>query len=262
MKTGYHAVYAKDYFDGIDAAKNNGFDFVQFELGVPKFFLNDVSDNELKQIRDYAKDNNIQITFHAPGDNVSLFCDYPCIRKGILDECKIILDKANILNARHITFHAGVYSQFKKSGCKADDFYSAHYEEVFYENLKYLTDHGSNVLICMENFMFNAIIRKVTKKLITEKEPLYLTLDTAKLYSGYTEMIKEDFAFYSELKDYIREIHIHDANKEFGQHQIVGTGMVDFKFFRQFYNENVYVNFEVRPVESAKISKDNLLEIW
>jgi sugar phosphate isomerase/epimerase len=262
MKTGYHAVYSKDYFDGIDAAKNNGFDFVQFELGVPNFFLNDLSDNELKQIRDYAKDNNIQITFHAPGDNVSLFCDYPLIRKGILDECKLILDKANILNARHLTFHAGVYSQFKKSGCKADDFYTAHYEEVLYENVKCLTDYCGNVLICIENYMFNAIIRKVTKKLINEKNPLYLTLDTAKLYSGYAEIIKEDFAFYSELKDYIREIHIHDANKEFGQHQIVGTGTVDFKFFRQFYNENVYVNFEVRPVESAKISKDNLLEIW
>jgi len=262
MKTGYHAVYAKDYFDGIAAARNNGFDFVQFDLGVPKYFLNDLSDDQLREIRKYAENKNIQITFHAPGDNVSLFCDYPLIRKGILDEFKLILEKANILNARHVTVHTGHYPQFKKSGMKTDDSYSPHYEQVLYDNIKCLTDHGGGVLVCVENCGLNEIKRQVIGRLIEDGHPLFLTLDTAKLYGGTPEIIRGDYDLFVRYKDRIREMHIHDMNSEFGSHQIVGTGHVDFKLLQAFYNKNVYVNFEVRPVESAKISKDNLLKIW
>jgi hypothetical protein len=44
MKTGYHAIYDQDYFEAIDYAGKNNFDFVQFDLGVPKFFLDSLSD--------------------------------------------------------------------------------------------------------------------------------------------------------------------------------------------------------------------------
>lgn len=262
MKTGYHAVYSKDFYEGIDDACKNGFDFAQFDLGVPTFFLDNLTNNELVSIRNYARDKKIEITFHSPGDNVSLICDYPLIRKGILDEFKLILDKANLLNARHITFHAGDYPQFKKSGCKIDDSYSSYYEDIFYENLKFLTDNCGEVFICMENYDLNNNKRKVIKKFIDDKLPLYLTLDTAKLYSKNSEINKQDFDFFIQNKNYIREIHIHDLNTKFGGHQIVGTGFVDFQLFKQFINENVYLNFEIRPVEAAKQSKDILSQIW
>ena len=262
MKKGYHAIYTKDFFEGIDDACKNGFDFVQFDLGVPAFFLDGLTMSELNEIRTYAENKNVEITFHSPGDNVSLFCDPPLIRKGILDELKLILEKANLLNARHITVHAGIYSQFKKSGCKQDDSRSSYYENVLYENLKYLIDHCGNILICIENHCFNQTVKNVIQRMIDEKNPLFLTLDTAKLYCGEPEVNQDDYVFFLEYRDFIREIHIHDMNKEFGSHQTVGTGTVDFKLFQKFYNENVYVNFEVRPVELACASKDNLLKIW
>lgn len=262
MKTGYHAVYAKDYFNGIDAAQANGFDFVQFDLGVPTYFLNDVSDNMLNEIRKYAESKNIQITFHAPGDNVGLFCDYPIIRKGILEEFSLILEKANKLNARHITFHTGNYSQFKKSGTKADYSNMSYNEQVLYDNLKHLTDHCGNVLVCIENFQWKEVTRRAIKQLIADENALYLTLDIAKIYSGMTEIIEDDYELFIKYKDYVREIHVHDISKEFGSHQVVGTGTIDFKPFLEFYNENVYINFEVRPVELARISKESLFKIW
>ena len=43
MKTGYHAIYSNNFFEGIDDAQENGFNFVQFDLGIPKFFLNDLT---------------------------------------------------------------------------------------------------------------------------------------------------------------------------------------------------------------------------
>lgn len=261
MKTGYHAVYARDYFDGIDAAFNNGFDFVQFELGVAKYYLSNLTDAGLAKIRRYTESKNVQISFHAPGDNVSLFCDYPIIRKGILDEFALILEKANKLNARHITFHAGNYPQFKKSETKTDNSNNSYYEKILYDNLKYLINNNGNVLICLENFQWNEVARNVIELLITDNLPLYLTLDTAKLYN-MKEINKQDYDLFVKYKDRIRELHIHDTNKEFGSHQIVGTGIVDFNLFKQFLNENVYLNFETRPVESAKISRDKLSKIW
>jgi len=263
MKTGYHAVYSKNYFDGIDDAQKNGFDFVQFDLGVPTYFLNDMSDDVLTEIRKYAESKNVQITFHAPGDNVGLFCDYPIIRKGILDEFTMILEKANKLNARHITFHAGNYSQFKKSGTKTDESNSSYYEQVLYDNLKHLTDNCGNVLVCMENFQWKEVTHSAIKRLFADGNKLYLTLDIAKLYSDVTAttIIKADYELFVQYKDYIREIHIHDMNKEFKSHQIVGTGNVDFSLAKQFFNDNVYLNFEVRPVEAAKQSKDILAQL-
>ncbi len=46
MITGYHAVYENNYFEGIDNAFTNGFEFVQFDLSIPKFFLDGLTFNE------------------------------------------------------------------------------------------------------------------------------------------------------------------------------------------------------------------------
>ena len=61
------------------------------------------------------------------------------------------LEKANIIGARHMTFHTGVYSKFKKSGEKTKPFYAEHYETVLYENLKTLIKSSGDVLVCVEN---------------------------------------------------------------------------------------------------------------
>ena len=260
----YHAVYSKNFFDGIDDARKYGFDFVQFDLGVPKFFLNELTDENLNDITAYANDKGVIITFHAPGDNVGLFCDYPIIRKGILEEFSLILEKANKLNARHITFHAGNYSRLKKSGTKSDESNISYYEQILYENVRYLVARCGNVLVCIENFMWDKVICAVIKRLIDDGNALYLTLDTAKLYSdaAATKIIKDDYELFIQYKSYIREMHIHDMNEEFKSHQTVGTGAVDFQLFKQFLKNDVYLNFEVRPVEAAKTSKDNISKIW
>lgn len=261
MKTGYHSVYAETYFKGIDDAKKYGFDFAQFDLGVPAYFLNELTTYQLLEIKKYAENNGIEVTFHSPGDNTSLFSDYPLIRQGILDEFKFMLEKANIIGARHMTFHTGVYSKFKKSGEKSKPFYAEHYETVLYENLKTLIKVGGDVLVCVENDSLDDIARHVIQRLADEKEKLYLTLDTAKMYISNNKINEDDFKFFEKNRDIIREIHIHDKNDSFGSHQSVGEGYVDFLLFKPFFNNDTYLNFEVRPVESAKQSKDNLLKI-
>jgi len=249
MKTGCHVVYARDYFQGIDDARKYGFDFAQFELGVPAYYLDGLSSAQLKTILDYAEDKSVELTFHAPGDNVSLFADYPCVRKGNLEQFKRILEQANALKARHMTVHAGDTSAFKKSGQRSgDDFLRAHakyYEDVLCENLSEVIANAGDVRICLENYRFNEIIMRAAQRLIGEGRGLCLTLDIAKPY---------DLEFYLKNKNAIREMHIHDIN-EYGSHQTVGTGSINFAFFKQFYGPEVYLNFEVRPVEEAAKSK-------
>lgn len=262
MKTGYHAVFAENYFKGIDDAKKYDFEFAQFDLGVPAYFLNELTEEKLLEIKKYAEDSGVEITFHSPGDNTSLFSDYPLIRRGILNEFKLMLEKANVIGARHMTFHTGVYPKFKKNGEKSKPFYAEHYEKVLYENLKELINASGNVMVCVENDSLDDTARKVMQRLIDEKERLYLTLDTAKMYVSSDEMNDDDYSFFLKNKAQIREIHIHDKNDQFGSHQTVGDGYVDFLLFKPFINEDTYLNFEVRPIEAAKQSKDNLKPIF
>ena len=264
MITGYHAVYEKDFFEGIDNASTNGFEFVQFDLGIPKFFLDDLSIDDLIKIRYYAKEKEIVITFHAPGDNVSLYSDYSLIRDGILKQFKMIIEKANILEARHITIHAGDYPKFKKSGTKNDDYsliYKDYYEDILYENLKELIVSSNKTLICLENYNFNTLTINVAKKLINHSYSLFLTLDIAKMYSKKFQLDQEVFDFYKEYNCFVRELHIHDCNERFGSHQIVGTGIVNFALFKDFIQkDDTYINFEIRPLESATIAKEILIQ--
>ena len=251
MKTGCHVVYAKDYFEGIASARKHAFDFAQFDLGVPEYYLDDLSPAQLRTILDYADSHGIELTFHAPGDNVSLFADYPCVRKGNLEQFKRILERANLLRARHMTVHAGDTSAFKKSGQQSDDdFLTAHakyYEDVLYENLLDVLANAGGVLICLENHKLSEIAMRAAQRLIDENRGLRLTLDAAKPY---------EYAFYRGNQHAIREMHIHDFNPAIGRsHQTVGTGNVDFAFFKRFYGPDVYLNFEVRPVEEAAKSK-------
>lgn len=261
MKTGYHAVFAETYFSGIDDAKKYGFDFAQFDLGVPKYFLNELSEDKLTEIKKYAENSGVEITFHSPGDNVSLFCDYPIIRQGILDEFKLMLEKANVMGARHMTFHTGIYPMFKKSRERADDSNADYYENVLYDNLKTLIGNSGDVLICVENSGLIRTARKAVQRLIDDTKKLYLTLDTAKMYVSNNKLNEDDLGFFEKNKDFIREIHIHDKSDQLGSHQIVGDGYVDFLRFKPFFNEDTYLNFEVRPVEAAKTAKDNLDKI-
>ena len=266
MKTGYHAVYENDFFEAIDIAKDNGFEFVQFDLGVPTFFLDDLNNDDLNEIKNYSKDKGIQLSFHAPGDNVSLFCDYPKIRKGNIGQFLSMLEKANKLDARHITFHAGQYPEFKKSGCAYDDFsqqFADYYMGVLSENITELLNCTQTTLICFENSEFNSLIMKVLDTLIKDDKNLYLTFDTAKAYTKKYEIDQDVFQFMKNYSERVREIHIHDFNKEYGKHQIVGSGIVDFNLFKDFlFKDNIFMNFEVRPMQAAKTSKQLLFEMF
>jgi sugar phosphate isomerase/epimerase len=132
-----------------------------------------------------------------------------------------------------------------------------------YENIEELINRTQKTLICFENYALNAVVMNVFDRIFRENGNLYLTLDIAKLYNKNFEIIQKDYEYMTERGERIREIHIHDVNPQYGGHQSVGSGIVDFKKFEKFlFREDIFMNFEVRPPEAAKLSKQTLFETF
>lgn len=264
MKLGYQAVYDLDFFDAIDYASDNGFDFISFDLNVPKFYIDNLTKEELLKIKVFAERKRVGLAFHAPGDNISLFSDYPCIRDGILKHFTKIIKAAELLNASHVTVHPGSYPALRKARAKEDDFskeYSDYFSKVLYKNLLYLSKVSQSVKVCVENFNFATITMNVLEELFKENT-IFLTWDIAKTYDRYVNCNEVVEGFMFKHRDKIKEIHVHDMIKDKKSHETVGSGDLDFsRYVEVFKGENKYVTIEVRPREEAKISRDRLIEI-
>lgn len=254
---GYHAVYEKHFASAIKAASDYGFQYVQFDLNVPGFYIDQLSRRQLKDIRSRAVDLGIEISFHAPGDNVSLFSDYPPIRKGILDHFKRILQQANYLNAHHLTVHPLNPPSFRRADTLEDAFQIEHQEyfnQVLKENLTQLTKSAGDVLVAVENCHLGSIAHAALCELLEEGIDVYLTLDWAKMHTKQLAMANDQFSFYTSYKHRIRELHLHDADGKGKTHLAPEQGILEFDtLFKNFYNQNQWLTIEVRPVlEAAK----------
>jgi len=264
MIIGYQAVFDKDFYQAIDYASNNIYDYISFDLNVPRFQIDRFDRQTLGNIREYSQQKNIGIAFHAPGDNISLFSDYPSIRSGIIEYYKQMISAAELLNTRHITIHAGIYPSFKKAAASDDDFlieHSSYFHQVLYENLAEICSFSKDILICIENFEFSDFTRGILDSAFG-KIPLFLTWDIAKTYDRQMNLNQEVEEFMYKHIERIREVHLHDLKKDFHGHQTVGTGDIDFKrYFHLFERPELAITIEVRPREEATISRDKLVEM-
>lgn len=264
MIIGYQAVYDLSYIDAIDYAKKNKFDFVSFDLNVPRFYIDQLTHKQLKEIREYSEKNEIAIAFHAPGDNISLFTDYPSIRNGILEHFTKIINAAEALNARHITLHPGIYPSLKKAYSKEDDFskeYEEYFSRVIYENVLYLQEVSKNTMLCLENYNLTEITMNALDSILKDAN-LFLTWDIAKTYDSKLNCNAKVEEYMFKNKNRIKEIHIHDIIKDFRSHQRVGSGGINFKKYHEILNQSdIAITIEVRPREEALISRENLMQI-
>ena len=163
---GYHAVFDPNYRDALLYASANGFSYVAFDLNVPRFFLQDLSAAETAEIAGLARDLGVGISFHAPGDNISLFTDYPEIRRGILAHFAFIAERANSMGAARLTVPPGFRPSFRKHGEKGEDYqseYEAYYGGVFRENPRFLA--GLPLAVCVENQPLDAVAAEALEAL-------------------------------------------------------------------------------------------------
>jgi sugar phosphate isomerase/epimerase len=259
---GFHAVYESDYFSGIKAAAEHGFQYVQFDLNVSTFFLDKLSHHHLEEIRKAADSLNIRIAFHAPGESIGLFTDSPQLRRGLIDQMKLILEKANHLNAHHLTVHLLRPPEFPRADTHEDELQSRHheyYKRILQENLSELTKASGAMLITVENFYLEQIAVETLDEMFSRGTDIFLALDWAKLHRVDCTRDNEQYSFFQRHSDRIREIHIHDMDRMGKQHLVPGQGVLDFEpLMSKFYDGGQWLTVEVRPIAEAVKAKDSI----
>jgi sugar phosphate isomerase/epimerase len=257
----YHVIYDASLRDALAYAKEHNWTEIVPDLGVPRFFHTEYSEDDRAELRANSKTLNIEWGFHAPGDDVSFFTAYPPIRESILSYFREIIDFArSVSNGQtNIVVHCGKIPSYHKSPGYAPSFRQEHHEfyrEVFYENLHSLIEYGGqDVSIVLENISWNPLVLEVIDDLVPKG--LKLCLDIPKLFTHELHLIEADWRTFQKQKSAIEVVHLHDMSSKLKSHLIIGSGSIDFEEFLRFLSEidrSLQYVMEVRPREAANES--------
>ena len=262
----YHMIYDTSLHEAIDYASGNAWNGIVPDFGVPEFSPEKIAFYERMQLRQRSHELGIEWGFHAPGDDVSLFCTYPTIKDAILEYFRDIIDFARDLSKTrtNIVVHAGTPPTFKQAADRNCEFTEKNHDlflQTFCDNLTALITHSrDHANIVLENLSWNPIVHEAIEEMVPRG--LKLCLDIPKLYTP--QFIEEDWAVFEKYKDAIEVVHIHDRNDLYGQHQVVGDGSIYFerplRLLAGLENPALYV-FEVRPRDAAAKSLVNFVRI-
>jgi len=254
MPVGLHAVYETSYISALERAAALGFDYVQFDLNVPGFYIDEISKTDISNIKRTAKREGVGITFHAPGDNIGLFTDYPEIRSGMLKHFARIMNIAEELEARHVTFHPLWPPSFKTADTHEDLFGERHFgyfKKVLTENLLALCE-GKHVYACIENHRIDSVAMAALNDSFILSETIALTLDIPKTLTISGDLNQTLLEFYGKNLARLKEVHLHDRDEQGRTHLAPGQGLIDFSRFAEFLAiEDAWITVEVRPAELA-----------
>jgi len=264
LKMGFHAVYERDIKDAVDLACRHGFSSVQIETAMPQFFPERYSIGARKEIRSYARDRNITLKVHAPGEDFSLLTLHAKVQKAVIGRLKEVIDFACGVGAELVTIHPGWVPVFTVPGSgnvPIDIQYPRLHVQSLRTSLSELSDHSEGrTLLCVENSPFTAAVMKVLSDVLGGGG-VFLTWDLAKMYRADGTVCSDTESFFRKHLDKVREVHLHDRTREHG-HQIIGEGCVDFKRYLSLLSDyDVGYTIEVRPIENALKSLRALREI-
>ncbi|SET08712.1 Sugar phosphate isomerase/epimerase [Natronincola peptidivorans] len=255
-RVGYAATLGeKDFISAIDFAVKHGFSAIEVNLNVPAFFPERYNQQQRKEIKQKVEGEGIALSFHAPED-IPLYHLHPVVRRAGLERLKECIDFGGEIGGKRITFHPGASVCFTQTDKKIylQEIYAEEFTTLFKEALIELRDHAAGkIMPCVENVgNFNEDIRNVLKELLPQGN-LYLTWDI-----GHSFGQEDNQSFFKENLAYIRNCHIHDHNGT-QDHQVIGEGKTDFLYYFELLQE-IDTSFivEVRPIEKALISKENL----
>jgi sugar phosphate isomerase/epimerase len=255
---GYHAVYEQSFSTAIRLARELGFDYVQFDLSVPTFYVTGLSRNEIKSIRSAADGEGVVVTFHAPGDFLSIGIDTPGVRDAVIEHFTRILDVANELGSHHVTFHLGGIPSFRAATKDVTDYATVHgqyYQTVISEDLGRLVDVAGSVLIAIENYRLKPLHLLALAPFLSASTPMRLCMDIAKLHTADKKLDLSDWAFFTANRSKVTELHLHNSAES--SHQPLYEGHINLDEFREWITrDDIWKTIEVRPAEYAAKSLD------
>ncbi|NHJ12350.1 MAG: sugar phosphate isomerase/epimerase [Candidatus Thorarchaeota archaeon] len=255
-RRGYHVVYDESIQGALEYAYKNDWTAIVPDLGVPTFFPNRFSASSRTKLRKLSEELSVEISLHAPGDDVSLFTAYPSIRSAVIDHFKEIIQFARDINSSptNVVVHSGRPPSFRQSGQESDifvdqwrDFYATTLRDNLSELLKC---GGTDISIVLENHQWTDLVHDAIDELVSNG--LQLCFDIPKMF--FPKVNARDLDVFNRHKEAISVIHVHDQDEVTGSHQVVGQGIIDFepaiRFLSGIPRRALYV-FEVRPREKA-----------
>lgn len=245
-------------FDNVIDALNFGLDN---KIKVLELNLNNINFNRQianckarKEIANYLKKHKIALQFHAI-EGLSFFIPDKDIQQFTIKTLIDTMNYSSEIGAKRITFHLGTDMSFGSTAKKLRTYevYPDYFYNLIQNALSILKKNiPKNVFLCLENvggFRYPFVLDMIPKFLGNR---MSLTLDIGHINRFQGEEKKREYNFFYDHRRFIKNVHIHDNNGEWDEHNIIGEGNIDFKPYFEFLKDSDtnYI-FEVRPKESA-----------
>ncbi len=203
-------------------AKENGFDYVEASLDYP--LLGDA--NLRGRLRDFIRDEGLQVNIHAPFVDLTISSHDPNIRDASLKSVSAGIAFAKEVNAGAVTFHPGARNE---PITHIGDYYFGSLVSALQQMMK--MHPSSSPRLCLENMPLQCKIFGTTdeiKRVLAKPglERLWLTYDSSHFFTWN----QDPDAFWAEFHNRIGNIHLVD-NRFFDNdpHIPLGQGKIDFK---------------------------------
>ncbi|MCS7259089.1 MAG: sugar phosphate isomerase/epimerase [candidate division WOR-3 bacterium] len=243
-----------DIKEAIDFALDNQIKVLELNLNNIYFAEQLENKNYRQKLKRYLKNKPIRLQFHAQ-EGLTFFMPQENAQKFIIKTYGDLMKKASEIGAYSITFHLGTDMSFGMTAKKllTYEVYPMYYKNLIYKTLTTIKKQiPKNLYLCLENvggFRYPFVLELIPKLL---SKNFCLTLDIGHInrFKG-EDKLRED-NFFHKYRRYIKNVHIHDNDGAWDQHNIIGEGNIDFKYYFNYLSEidTSYV-FEVRPKESA-----------
>ena len=252
----YHAVYDESIIDAIEFASRNGFSGIQVAVESPHLSPENLSPVDKAEIRQRRSELGIRITLHGPDNVASLLQTNTQIRKGILSYYQDLFTFASDIGAVLTTIHIGqpiIYATDTEPEVRIPDVDIEDYEEALDKNLRSIVDLArNNVPVCVENYLLEDFVLSVLDKYIPKGE-ISLCWDIAKTYNKDGSINKPLLHYMQDNRLTVRQVHLHDINKQGRSHRTIGTGNINFGNYLELLSDVDVWDYciEVRPREKA-----------
>ena len=255
-KLGYQALFdTEDIEEALKYAKENGFGAVELNMNGINFLPENYMDEDRRRLRKIAKKLGVSMLLHAP-EGLDLMNVHEGVRFAVVERLKEIVDLARDLSASCVTIHLGTSSSISVEGkmVPLHRVYPELYKEAMRFSLSELGDYArGKTSICLENTEITneRIVREVLVELLRD-DSLFLTWDIGHSHQYKTKVREWEEEFFLDYGKKIKNVHIHDNNGKWDEHNIIGNGTLDLEHYLAILADlNPFMIFEVRPRERA-----------
>ncbi|KJS81167.1 MAG: hypothetical protein JM58_17615 [Peptococcaceae bacterium BICA1-8] len=244
--------------NSVNILAEHGFKAIEFLVSPPQFYLNDYKPGMYSNINKILEQNGMEVlALNIPGLDINMASPFPEMRKMSIDLYKKLIDIGQELNAKIIVVVPG-----KRHPLLPPDF------ELIYgyarESVMRIMDYASNTDMTIGIETVPSIFLdkvKDVKRLVDDigSPKAKVVYDVANVF------MQEDPAEALKIvKDDLCLVHISDTKKTKWEHNVIGTGDVDFASIIKSLNDinyNGHIVLEIIDDKGIKGTLESMEEL-